>query len=177
MSVLYIMCGIPASGKSTLVKKLPLSMMANEKLNIVESDVGRKILLTEYGFPNAVHQNTISDELMPVKDKKKLEAKVWEGIERVVIKTLGSNEDIVIDATNTEQKVLDDWFTFATKHGYKVKVIIMSTPLDICIKRNNARETPAPKDVMSYMYNSYIMTIGWLYMNHNEKIINSTHLL
>ncbi|KKL06506.1 hypothetical protein LCGC14_2595360 [marine sediment metagenome] len=45
MPTLYIICGIPGSGKTTLVKNLPLSMMENEKLNIVESDEGRKAIL------------------------------------------------------------------------------------------------------------------------------------
>lgn len=174
MSTLYIMCGIPASGKSTLIKNFPLSIM--EELTIFQSDVARKDILTEYGFPDAIHQNTISNDELSLQKKREIEDKVWKRVIDGTKYFLGENKTVVIDATNTEQKVLDDWFIFATEHDHKVKIIIMTTPLNVCIKRNNARESPVPDDVMNYMYNSYIQTIGWLYMNHNEKIINSAHL-
>ncbi len=175
MPTLYIICGIPGSGKTTLVKNLPLSMMENEKLNIVESDEGRKAILLEYGF-SETHQNNISDELLSPEKKRKIEDRVWEEIEATVKQILQSNEDIVIDATNTEQWILKDWFKFCKDGGHKSKVIIMSTPLDVCIERNNAREIPIPKEVMERMYNDYMMSVGWLYMEHSEKIINSAHL-
>jgi len=170
------MCGIPGSGKSTLAKSLPLTMMEHNKLNIIQSDKTRINLLIDAGFLDTPHQNFIPDELMSQENKRKLEDKVWEGIEVAVKDTLEAGEDIVIDATNTEQKVLDDWFTFGIQFGFKIKVIIMTTPLNICIERNSIREEPVPENVMNYMYNSYIMTIGWLYMEHSEKIINSAHL-
>ncbi len=169
------MCGIPASGKSTLVKTLPLSMMENEKLNIIESDKRRKAILLEYGFLET-HQNNISDELLSPKKKRKIEDRVWEEIEATVKQVLQSNEDIIIDATNTKQWVLEDWFKFCNDGGHKSKVIVMTTSLNICVERNNAREAPVPKDIMERMYNDFIMSIGWLYMEHSEKIINSTHL-
>lgn len=176
MSTLYIMCGIPGSGKTILAEKLPLNMMAHNKLNIIKSDDVRKSFLVQYGFNDVDHQNFLSDEVLSVEKKRTIEDRVWESIEADVKNTLSNDEDIVIDATNTEQWILEDWFNFSNDGGHKAKVIIMSTPLNICIERNNVRKTPVPEDVMSRMYNDFMMSIGWLYMEHNEKIINSTHL-
>lgn len=174
------MCGIPGSGKSTLVKKIPFEIeFANNNYYdfvIINSDDIRKTLLVERGFPDAIHQNTISDEILSVEDKIKLEDKVWYNVKMGVTDNLSDDKNVIIDATNTEQKVLNKWFEFGKEWYINIKVIIMTTPLDICIERNNAREQPIPEDVMSYMYNSYILTVSWLYENHSNKIINSEHL-
>lgn len=175
MPTLYIMCGIPGSGKSTIATNIPRSMWDGNLMNVVESDQYRKLLLTEQGYA-VVHQHFLTNEEMSLKDKRRIEDKVWLGVKEGIIDAFNMKADVVIDATNTEQWVLEDWFKLANEYEYKPKVIIMSTPLDVCIERNSNREQPVPEGIMSVMYNSFIMSLGWLYLNHNEKIINSAHL-
>lgn len=180
MPTLYIMCGIPGSGKTTLAKDLPLSIMQGAITTYMSSDDIRQRYLELADFPNVTHQNFLSNEEMSLVDKKKLEEKVWTAIKGGIAEQSKAPSyttgDIVLDATNTEQWILEDWFKFAFDHGFKPKVIVMSTPLNICIERNSQREHPVPKDTMSYMYNNFMMSLGWLYINHSEKIINSAHL-
>lgn len=57
-----------------------------------------------------------------------------------------------------------------------IKIIIDGTPLNICIENNKKRDDPISVERMEYFYNNYILTVGWLYLEHSEKIINSAHL-
>ncbi len=176
MATLYMTSGIPGSGKSHLTRNLPSSMMSGDKLNIIESDDVRQHLLNKAGFPDVWNQNMLSEKEMMKEEKKKLEKEVWEYIKENVITVLRNEENVILVATNTQQWILEEWFNYIEDLGHKIKVIVMSTPLDICIERNEKREKTVPKDVMQNMYNNFILTIGWLYMEHNEKIINSIHL-
>lgn len=166
------MCGIPGSGKSTLIKKY---LKYFPEVIVVSSDDIRKELLHGIGHRGEWHQNNIKE--LTDEEKEKIEKEVWDIIKIDVATFLLLGGDVFLDSTNTEQKYIEEWIEFAEKFNYRIRIINMVTPLDICIKHNLNRIEIVPNDVMSYMYNSYIMTLGWLYTNHKEKVINSEHLL
>lgn len=83
------------------------------------------------------------------------------------------DEDVIINTGIVEQWEIEKWIEQIEKSNNEIRFIITTTPLDICIERNNKEEEPVSNEVMQKKYNNYIMTTGWLYMNHSEKIFNS----
>jgi len=185
MGTFYIMCGIPGSGKTTLAKNIPPGVLSSSTITYMNSDDIRSERLLELGH-HVPHQNWLSDEQMSLASKQEFEKDTWkiltEGLsDLIAYRNNPDNDeeiytDYILDATNTEQWRLEEWFEFAYANNLKPKVIVMATPLNVCIERNSEREYPVPEDVMKYMYNNFMMTMGWLYLEHPEKIINSTHL-
>jgi len=89
------------------------------------------------------------------------------------------NKIYKLDARITAPKTTEQWELENTINDYDnidIKIVVVPTPLDECIENNNNSENPISEDKMSYLYNHFIMTLGWLYENYSEKIINSTHL-
>lgn len=131
MNKLFMLVGLPASGKTTCGKRLAEA----EDALIVSSDEIRKELL---GDVNDQTQN----------------AKIFEEVENRIINGL-KESNVVYDATNINYKRRMA-FLQRIKNVEKIGILI-AVPYEECLERNNQRERKVPEDVIKRMYyNIYI---------------------
>ena len=105
--MLYVMCGIPASGKSTHAATLD----ADE---VLSADIVRKV-------------------------RGKLDLHQVGALRMLAPMRLRSGETLVIDACNTKKSDRLSWLDAARWSLAKTHLIVMNTPLDVCLTRNEAR--------------------------------------
>ena len=124
----YLLVGVPASGKSTLAKRLARSKNAL----VLSTDTIRTLL---YGNPE-VQGN-------------------WTDIERVLhnllLKCVSQNKSVIIDATHT-LKAHRQTLLNLSKSKINWSCIYLKTDLNTCHKRNSKRSRVVPKDVIDSMY-------------------------
>ena len=131
MNKLFVMIGLPGSGKTTCAKILSKS----EEAIIVSSDEIRKEL---FGDINDQTQNE----------------KVFEEVEKRIINGL-KEKNVIYDATNINYK-RRMVFLQKIKDAQKIAILI-AVPYEECIERNNQRERKIPEEVITRMYyNFYI---------------------
>lgn len=110
MKKVYIMRGIPGSGKSTYANKFP-------ETEVCSAD--------SYFYKNGHYSF----------DKSKLDAAhrfckaKYNGL-------IACGDNAVVDNTNTTLKEFEWYISEAKKHGYAVEVVRMVHDLEDCIKRN-----------------------------------------
>ena len=131
MSTLYMMVGIPGSGKSTFAKTLKGKYVSRDEIRF-------KLLQNEDDYFS--------------KEKEVFQKFIYE-----IKKGLIENKDVIVDAThinkNSRNKVLSKVCPI------KTIAVVMDTPLDICLQRNAQRSGRAfvPEDAIRNMYQN--MTI------------------
>lgn len=132
MNKLYMMIGLPASGKSTIAKELSKS----EDAIIVSSDEIRQ----EFGDINDQSQN----------------AKVFEEVEKRIKEGL-LNKNVIYDATNINYKKRKAFLQRLNKMEVKKIAVLVATPYEECLQRNAQRKRKVPEEVIKRMYfNFYI---------------------
>ena len=131
MNKLFMLVGLPASGKTTCGKRLA----EVEDALIVSSDEIRKELLGDQ------NDQTKNEEIF-----KEVESRIINGLKE---------KNVIYDATNINYKRRMA-FLQKIKDVEKIALLI-ATPYDECIERNNKRERKVPEDVIKRMYyNFYI---------------------
>lgn len=116
----WLMMGLPGSGKSTYIEQ------HLEDVVIVSQDEIRKIFYGNQFYPNA--------EFYVHGDAK--------NISRLM---LSQGKSIVIDATSILNKYRKEWKSIAKEYGANYTIIFIDTPKEICLKRNKKR--PKSKQV------------------------------
>lgn len=135
---LIIMCGCPASGKSTYVKEY----FDNENYKIVSRDKIRFGLLEQFGETEYFA----------------FEKDVFTSFVREINKGLANGKDTVADATHLSErsrnKLLD---RIKDIENYRIIMVCVEVPLNTCLERNEKREGYAkvPYDTLRRMYFSY----------------------
>jgi len=137
---LYILKGLPASGKSTWAKN-----KAAEEPNtiIVNRDKIREMLKGEY-------------KLFPFGSK--LEVLVTEIENKATKNGLHRGYNVIVDATNFRTNTTDFGINLL-KETYDCEVEVIDfthIPLKLCIQRDQQREYPVGKEVIERMYNRYL---------------------
>lgn len=136
MADLYVMVGLPASGKSTWAKELIEQHVITSKYAIVSTDDLRQELL---GDINAQNQNTeVFNEAY-----KRIQSYLKKGI------------DVYFDATNINYKKRMDIINRFKKYADDIDAIMIATPYEECIERNKKRERQVPEDVIKRMYMNF----------------------
>ena len=135
MSKLIICRGLPASGKSTWAKQWVLED-PEHRVRINQDDI--RLMLGKYWVPS----------------REKLVQHIQE---EALIEALLRGYDIVIDNTNLNKKVLDNYHTLVIAYGnhaieYKD---FFDTPLSICIERDKNRDLQVTENVIRSFYNNY----------------------
>lgn len=135
MSKLIITRGLPASGKSTWAKQWVLED-PEHRVRINQDDI--RLMLGKYWVPS----------------REKLVQHIQE---EALIEALLRGYDIVIDNTNLNEKVLDNYRVLVTAYGnhsieYKD---FFDTPLSVCIKRDKNRDLQVTEKVIRSFYNNY----------------------
>lgn len=77
--------------------------------------------------------------------------------------------DIILPDTTEQwviEKIIDEY------KEKDMKIVIDTTPLDACIRNNEHSKDRISDDQMKYLYNHFILTTGWLYTHHIDKIVN-----
>ncbi len=135
MNKLYMMIGLPASGKSTIAKDIAKS----EGAIIVSSDEIRKELFGD-----------INDQSNNVK--------VFEEVINRAKFYLANKYNVIIDATNINYKKRRHLLnSIDNLHGKDRIAILVATPYEECLERNKLRERKVPEKVIKRMYfNFYI---------------------
>lgn len=120
MTTLYVICGLPGSGKSTLCEYLSKS----EGLVVCSYD---KIARTSQLTSNEVYTKWVTDI--------KLE--------------LLNGKDVIADSTNLTVKSRKELLQYLGNIDCRKVLIALNTPLSECIKRNESRQFSLPYIVIA----------------------------
>ena len=135
MSKLIITRGLPASGKSTWAKQWVLED-PEHRVRINQDDI--RLMLGKYWVPS----------------REKL---VQEIQFDAIIEALNREFDVVIDNTNLNNKVLDQFNRLIrTFEDYEIEYKdFFDTPLSVCIERDKNRDLQVTEKVIRSFYNNY----------------------
>ena len=135
MSKLIITRGLPASGKSTWAKQWVLED-PEHRVRINQDDI--RLMLGKYWVPS----------------REKL---VQEIQFNAIIEALNREFDVVIDNTNLNNKVLDQFNRLIrTFEDYEIEYKdFFDTPLSVCIERDKNRDLQVTEKVIRIFYNNY----------------------
>ena len=135
MSKLIICRGLPASGKSTWAKQWVLED-PEHRVRINQDDI--RLMLGKYWVPS----------------REKL---VQEIQFNAIIEALNREFDVVIDNTNLNNKVLDQFNRLIkTFEDYEIEYKdFFDTPLSVCIERDKNRDLQVTEKVIRGFYNNY----------------------
>lgn len=132
MSTLYMMIGLPGSGKSFYVKSMSEELGAT----IHSSDA-------------------IREELFGSEEDQSDSSRVFKLLHYRVKKDLSDGRDTIYDATNINSKRRRAFLQELNKYNYKKIAIFMATPYEKCLERNNTRDRKVPESVIKHMYMSF----------------------
>lgn len=132
MNKMFMMIGIPASGKTSLAEDIAKS----EDAIIVSSDNIRKEL---YGDENIQGDNN----------------KVFRILEDRIIKGLKANKNMIYDATNISYKKRMAFLQRIKKLEVEKIAVMVATAYEDCLVRNSQRERQVPEEVIKRMYQSF----------------------
>lgn len=135
MSKLIITRGLPASGKSTWAKQWVLED-PEHRVRINQDDI--RLMLGKYWVPS----------------REKL---VQEIQFDAIVEALSREFDVVIDNTNLNKKVLDQFNRLIkTFEDYEIEYKdFFDTPLSVCIERDKNRDLQVTEKVIRSFYNNY----------------------
>lgn len=128
-----ILCGIPASGKSTWTKEY---LAKNPNTVSVSRDDFR------YGL-----RNTGITE-------PKIEDLITDLVDMTIIKCLNKNLNVIIDATNLKASYINH-FIELVKYKASVEFMVFDISLEKCILRDSQRERKVGEHVIKKMYKQY----------------------
>lgn len=122
MNTLYVMVGLPGSGKSTYANKFAEEISAK----VVSSD--------------AIRAELFGDESIQSKP-----ALVFDIVYERIEDTLKQGQDVILDATNIRRRDRGNAIVLAGRLGAKCEAIVMGTPSEVCWEHNCARERVVPR--------------------------------
>lgn len=128
---LAIMCGLPASGKSTYCRELQ-----KQGWLVVSPDIIRTML---YDAPYL----------------KEFEVEVWNVTKLSARVLLRSNYDVVIDATNTTKWERKGWREMANGYNAEFSIYYVDTPFEECVRRDMQRLNPVGYNVLERMHKKF----------------------
>lgn len=124
---LYMLVGIPGSGKSTIAKNLDAKIFSSDDL--------RKEF---WGDENIQGDNNL----------------LFEELHKRIVKSLKNNEDCVYDATNLSSKRRIQFLKLISDIDCEKICILVVTDYELCLRRNKERERKVPESVIKNMYKS-----------------------
>jgi len=111
---LYIMCGLPRSGKSSWIKKYQRA----EKYVVISNDwIRENIFHNKYAFS--------------------INPSVWMITDSCIRILLSQDKSVIFDGINHTKFVREQFIKIAREMDATVKIIYMDTPLEVCLERND----------------------------------------
>lgn len=137
MRNLIILHGIPASGKSTWVKK-------NELEQFTVSSDALRLLYAGVEYDLEGHQRI----------SQKADKKVWNELYSIVENRIKDGQLTVVDATHISEKSISEYKKLAKKYNYRITIVRFNVSLEEALKRNSEREEykQVPEKVIRDMY-------------------------
>ena len=145
---LTIMCGLPASGKSTWAE-------INKKSNV-----------------DIVCPDTIRKEVFGHQFYRDAEPWIWAYAESMTKLLLAQNRNVVIDATNLTYYSRNKWLSIANHYGAVTELVLFRISKETCLKRNSKREKGkrVPQKIIK-SFSSVFMEPDGIERNMYDKII------
>lgn len=135
---LIILVGLPASGKSTLASKLK---------KILESNFQKKVKIID---PDKIRVNTFTDSF-----DFRNEPQVRKKNIKLVIKHLIKGDIVISDDLNYYSSMRHDLKLIADNLNVKYYIIFVSSPLELCLKRNEERGKPIPNEIIEKIFHKF----------------------
>ena len=133
MNTLFMMRGLPASGKSTRAKAM---IEASDKsIARLNKDLLREML--HFGEYSKENENVVRHSQM------------------VLFRALSFMGDVIIDDTNLRKEDLDKWELVADDLDCKFEMIEMDTDVETCIERDAKREKTVGEKVIRGFHNQF----------------------
>lgn len=126
--MLYMLVGLPASGKSTIAK--------HYTTNVVSSD--------------AVRAQLYGDEAIQGKA-----CDVFSVVYHEIANYLAQGKDVALDATNLTKRDRAEGIRLAHQYHQQVTAVVCPTPIDVCLTRNAQRNRTVPEFVIERMARRY----------------------
>jgi len=145
-NIAFLMCGAPGAGKSTRA-----AWIANQIDGIhISIDAIREKL---YGSAH-IQGN-------------------YQEIEEVVTDTMDKNLDksIILDATHYSVRYRNNARYHLEKRGYNVVLVVVDTPLEECIRRNEQRDRVVPENVVRELHQRYSSSIRNLHKEEYYDVV------
>lgn len=124
MANLYIMVGIPGSGKSTYAKQLDGVVCSSDQIR--KELYGSESILGSY-------------------------YEVFKTLDEKVKNVLESGQNAIYDATNLTKNGRKNIINKFRNYAEKIIIVFMNTPLPVALERNKKRERKVPKRIIRNM--------------------------
>ena len=132
MSKLFIMCGLPASGKSTYAMQLAVK----ENAIVVSTDNIRELLNGDASIQDNAEQ-------------------VFKMAYKLILKYLDDGSNVIFDATNISYKRRMELIKRYKKYADSIECVFMAVPYEVCLERNQKRDRKVPEEVIERMYHNF----------------------
>ena len=144
MTILYMLCGVPGSGKSTWARK-KIEELGSDKVDWVSRDKIRFSKLAP-GEDYFSHEDEVMDDFI---------AQIQNDIDDKV-------PYIIADATHLTTKSRCQVLERLRLTGVVINYVCFEVPLDVAIQRNNLRHGRelVPETVIVNMFNRYVRPRG-----------------
>lgn len=128
----FIMVGVPGSGKSTIAKEI------SKKYNA-------KILSSD----------KIREKLFGSEDCQENGYLVFSTLYCMARESLEKGENIIIDATNINRKARKEVFSKLKEFNFEKIAVVKEVPIEVAKKRNKSRDRVVPDEVIENFYARY----------------------
>lgn len=130
---MYTLIGLPASGKSTLIKELErVCKSRNESVTAISSD-------------------NIRLELCGTMEDQSKNDEVFKTFHSRVKRSLSGGQSVIVDATNVDKKSRRAFLKIADRCKVGKIAVWLDTSKSVCLKRNKQRERFVPEFVIDRM--------------------------
>jgi O-phosphoseryl-tRNA(Sec) kinase len=126
---LLALCGLPASGKTTLAEEIRTNLKPRTRVEIVSTDQWRD---KEY-----------CSKFQPEKEHA-----VRQSALETTREILSNGKSVIHDDTNYYSSMRHELYSIAKETVCAFAVVYVSTPLEVALKWNQSRGVPIPKEVI-----------------------------
>ena len=133
MAKIKVLQGLPASGKTTLAKKMIIDDPSFIRIN--RDDL--RTMIYNYKYPD-------QEGLIKMMEL------------RCALEALDKGYSIIIDGINFSQNTIDRWKDIAHSRQCEFEVKYIFCPLETCIDRDSKRPNPVGENVIRGIYDQYL---------------------